>query len=75
MICAAQGPTIEWLSVSTRQPCRVCGSTRGCRFQADGVFISCVNSESAWPLTNGGWLHRVDFAVSAREVVSVARRP
>lgn len=67
MICVAQGPTIEWQPVSARHPCRVCGSNRGCRFQTDGAFVSCVNSESPWPLTNGAWLHRVEAVVDAAQ--------
>jgi hypothetical protein len=75
MICAAQGPTIEWQSVSSGEPCQVCGARRGCRFQAHGNFVCCVNCESDWPLTNGAWLHRVETELILRPEVPGAREP
>jgi hypothetical protein len=76
MLCVAQGPTIEWLAVSTRQPCRVCGAVRSCRFQPSSNLVCCVNTESDWPLTNGAWLHRVvPDDVTAQGTASSAGQP
>lgn len=74
MLCVAQGPTIDWQAVSTRQPCPVCGAVRSCRFQPNSHLVCCVNTESSWPLTNGAWLHRVDEAAS-RAIASGAEHP
>ena len=62
MTSVARTPStsIEWQSVSSRHPCRVCGKTRGCHFQADDAFVCCVNRPSEWPLTTGAWLHRTE---------------
>ena len=53
---------IEWLAVSSRHLCPVCGASRGCRFQASDAFACCVNAQSEWPLVNGAWLHRIALA-------------
>jgi hypothetical protein len=49
---------VEWQDVSKRHTCRICGATRGCRFDSNDSFACCVNRPSEWPLTNGAWLHR-----------------
>ena len=49
----------EWISVSTTHPCAVCGARDGCRSGYDGRFACCLHCASEWPLTPGGWLHRL----------------
>lgn len=66
----------EWESVSSDQPCPVCGSSRGCSTHSS-VFVSCERISSQWPLTTGAWLHRLTpntgFASGASASVSALR--
>ena len=39
--------------------CPICGGMTGCKTQAEGHFAACGTEPSEWPLTIGGWLHRV----------------
>jgi hypothetical protein len=50
---------VEWDNVTERDPCPICGSDSGCHRHAEFAFVSCSRRPSEWPLTNGGWLHRV----------------
>ena len=50
----------DWDHVSEREPCPICGSDSGCHRHAADAFVSCARRPSDWPLTNGGWLHRVE---------------
>jgi hypothetical protein len=50
---------VEWDDVSEHQPCPVCGAESECSRHVDDGFVSCARRPSDWPLTNGGWLHRV----------------
>jgi len=66
----------EWESVSSDQPCPVCGSPRGCSTHS-GEFVSCERISSQWPLTTGAWLHRLapssGFASGASVSVAAMR--
>jgi hypothetical protein len=65
------GTTIEddlrWNSVSVGQRCPVCGAPGGCGVAPfrGGIAVDCRRVVSSWPMTEGGWLHRlpVDGAV------------
>jgi hypothetical protein len=50
---------VEWTVVSPSRPCRVCGADHGCRLGYKEEFACCSRQVSDWPLTNGGWLHRL----------------
>jgi hypothetical protein len=50
---------IEWTKVSTKQPCVVCAGHAGCLRGVDDEFACCSRVASAWPLSAGGWVHRV----------------
>lgn len=52
---------IEWITVSGRRPCPVCGGSLQCQVQADGAFAACNTRPSDWPMTSGAWLHRVEL--------------
>jgi hypothetical protein len=47
-----------WHGTSARNPCPVCGGSRGCFVHEEDGFACCGTSPSDWPLTNGTWLHR-----------------
>jgi hypothetical protein len=49
----------DWDGVSERSPCPICGGDSGCLSHAALAFVCCARRPSEWPLTNGGWLHRV----------------
>lgn len=51
---------VEWDRVSEKNPCPICGCDSGCHRHTVDAFVSCARCPSEWPLTNGGWLHRVD---------------
>jgi hypothetical protein len=52
---------IEWITVSGRRPCPVCGGSLQCQVQAEGAFAACNTRPSDWPMTSGAWLHRVEL--------------
>jgi hypothetical protein len=51
---------LAWVEVSVAQPCRICGAVRECLMRASGEFADCHQVTSDWPMTDGGWLHRLD---------------
>lgn len=64
----------DWNRVSEASPCPICGSGSGCHTHADEGFACCVQRPSDWRLTNGGWLHRVQFA-GGRLISRLAQQP
>jgi hypothetical protein len=58
----------EWTFVSVKHPCRICGGHEGCRRGFDDSFACCVRRASDWPLTTGGWVHRLQAPTSHRVV-------
>jgi hypothetical protein len=52
---------LRWTSVSVGQRCPVCGAPGGCGVAPfrGGVAVDCRNVASSWPMTDGGWLHRL----------------
>jgi hypothetical protein len=62
MVHHVQGSAeVEWTLVSVKQPCCICGGHQGCRLGLDVHFACCVKTSSEWPLTTGGWVHRVEM--------------
>jgi hypothetical protein len=49
----------DWERVSESAPCPICGGDSRCRKHAVDAFVCCTRRPSEWPLTDGGWLHRV----------------
>lgn len=49
----------EWILVSERHPCPMCGAIDGCLRASDAAFACCAHRPSDWRLTNGSWLHRL----------------
>lgn len=49
----------EWILVSERHPCPLCGAVDGCLRASDAEFACCARRPSDWRLTNGSWLHRL----------------
>jgi len=58
---ARPGVAIEaaWDGVSGASPCPICGCDSRCLWHSESDFVCCARRPSEWPLTNGGWLHRV----------------
>jgi hypothetical protein len=56
----------EWIQVSPTRPCKVCGAQKGCR-ATDEEFACCASRPSEWPLTTGGWLHRIELKTQQDE--------
>lgn len=50
---------VEWNKVSAKHPCVVCSSHAGCLRGVDDEFACCAHVRSEWPLSAGGWVHRV----------------
>jgi hypothetical protein len=65
MLGRSPGTTIDddlrWSSVSVGQRCPVCGAPGGCGVAPfrGGVAVDCRRVVSGWPMTEGGWLHRL----------------
>src|SRR5690606_24927518 len=55
----AQSTDIEWITVSARRVCPICGGSLTCQIQSGGAFAACSKNPSDWPMTSGAWLHRV----------------
>jgi hypothetical protein len=51
---------LEWINVSVRRRCPICGGVAGCKTHAEGSFAACGKEPSDWPMTSGAWLHRVE---------------
>ena len=51
----------EWIFVTEKRPCRICGACEGCRNGYEGQFAACLHRRSQWPLAPGGWLHRLEL--------------
>lgn len=49
----------DWAAVTMAAPCTVCGATTGCAALRDERFVRCARWPSEWPMTVGGWLHRL----------------
>lgn len=65
----------EWTFVSTTAPCKICGGHDGCRRGFDDAFACCTRRSSEWPLTAGGWVHRmVEVEVEAAVIPRLVRR-
>lgn len=66
----------DWLRVSRRHPCKVCGRADYCTFSADGSVCVCMRVESQRPSSNklGGWLHRIADPRPV-QVTSLPKRP
>lgn len=56
---------VEWAFVSIKRPCAICGGHHGCRRGFGDEFACCTQVLSQWPLTAGGWVHRVRVQVDA----------
>jgi hypothetical protein len=57
---------VEWTFVSVKQPCTICGGHAGCRRGLDDEFACCTRVSSEWPLSAGGWVHRLSHSSRAR---------
>jgi hypothetical protein len=55
----------DWNDVTEYHPCPVCGAESDCSRYVDDAFVSCARRPSDWPLTNGGWLHRLTSSEDA----------
>ena len=73
----------EWTFVSATRPCTICGGHDRCRRGSEDEFACCSRVSSEWPLSAGGWVHRVGHFVrgvgdpgdGAREDAAVAVSP
>jgi hypothetical protein len=65
----------EWIPVSSKRPCSICGGQDGCRVGFDGQFAGCARSPSEWPLTTGGWVHPLAPAVRSAGVKALRAEP
>jgi hypothetical protein len=55
----------EWAFASVARPCTICAGHDRCRRGSDGEFACCTRVPSEWPLSAGGWVHRVSrFSLS-----------
>jgi hypothetical protein len=78
---------VEWTFVSPKRPCVVCAGADGCRRGFEDEFAVCTQVASEWPLSAGGWVHRVgrsqraethdqpDPSAAAREDTAPAASP
>jgi len=56
----------EWVRVTRRRPCTVCGKGDWCGYSPDGTVAVCMRVKSDRPVRNGGWLHRTADAPPPR---------
>jgi hypothetical protein len=52
---------LPWSPVSAEHPCPVCRAPDGCATAPfrGGLAVDCRKVVSAWPMVDGGWLHRL----------------
>lgn len=57
---ATMNDELGWAAVSQPSPCPICAKSDGCMTATvDGsLAVDCRNIVSAWPMVDGGWLHR-----------------
>jgi hypothetical protein len=51
---------LEWVEVSSTQPCPICGGVSRCAVYGDDEFVRCLEVVCDWPVVTGGWLHRLE---------------
>jgi hypothetical protein len=66
---------LEWINVSVRRRCPICGGAAGCKMHAEGSFAACGKQPSDWPMTSGAWLHRLEPAFSRGTAIKEAIAP
>lgn len=49
----------QWIRVSTKEPCPICGKPDFCGVSADRTVAVCMRTQSDRETKNGGWLHRI----------------
>lgn len=54
---------MNWLRVSSKSPCQVCRHPDWCGISEDGRLAICMRVPSDSPSKNGGYIHRLTFAV------------
>lgn len=52
----------DWIRVSAKSPCKVCGKPDWCTESATTGNVCCMRVESGSAISNGGWLHLQDGA-------------
>lgn len=52
---------LQWVAVSIEHPCPICESIDGCGVAPcpDCTVVNCLQVVSDFPMTDGGWLHRL----------------
>jgi hypothetical protein len=50
---------VEWTFASAKNPCPICAGHEGCRSGFEDEFACCTRISSEWPLSAGGWVHRM----------------
>jgi hypothetical protein len=60
----AMDDDLGWSAVSAETPCPVCGGRSGCGVAPfrGGTAVDCRWTVSSWPMSEGGWLHRLSAA-------------
>lgn len=53
----------EWIRVTRARRCPCCDKADWCSISADGAVVHCMRVESAKPVKNGGWIHRLSESV------------
>jgi len=53
------GAVAQWIRVSKRKPCPICGKGDWCGVSADGEVAHCMRVESSRQTSAGGWIHRI----------------
>ena len=59
---------VEWTFASAKHPCPICAGHEGCRSGFEDEFACCTRISSDWPLSAGGWVHRMSRLVHAASV-------
>ncbi len=47
----------EWIRVTKRRPCPICGKPNWCSISADSQVAHCMRAEKGNALLSGGWIH------------------
>lgn len=66
--------TSNWIRVSKRQICPICGKPDWCGISKDGTTVHCMRYESNRPTRAGGWIHKLNEPLQAKPAYRVKPR-
>ena len=61
MVAASAFRNSNWVRVTRRHPCPICGHPDWCSVSINGLIVYCMRVTSNQPTKNGGWIHPMGY--------------